>query len=269
MKKFLALDSFFPSVVEQPVMWSGKGTVHDAKKHKAIVDEKTGKLFSIVSKDYRVIRHEAAIGMLEEAIYQVEALRKYNVRTFFHNGGGRMLREYAFEGHEIAIQPGDLIRPTLYLRNSYDLSWPLEVYLGALRLVCENGLVAGIGLFQFRKRHVQELENLRLDQEVTSALKRFSKQAEVWRKWTETRLTRRLYDQVMEVMAIGPKAMEDIHYRMDQGSGDGDPEGFPIITLWVFFNLLTWYITHRVVSLNHRVELERRLRRAIINFRNK
>jgi hypothetical protein len=263
------LESPFPVVTEEPVLWGHGDRLKRAKRHKAIVDERSGKVFAIVSQDYRVIPHETAIGTVEEAIYQVETLRKYDVRTFFYNDGGRMLREYAFEGHEIAIQPGDLIKPTLYLRNSYDLSWPLEVYLGALRLVCKNGLVAGIGLFKFRKRHIQEIENLHLDHEITTALKRFSKQANVWRKWTEICLTRRLHDQVMETMGIGERAMDDIHDRIDQESKGVDPEGFPIITLWVFFNILTWYITHRAASLNHRVEMESRLRRAMVDFRRK
>jgi hypothetical protein len=73
----------------------------------------------------------------------------------------------------------------------------------------------------------------------------------------------------METMALGERAMNDIHDRIDQQSKGSDPEGFPIITLWVFFNILTWYVTHRAVSLNHRVEMESRLRRAIMNFRRR
>jgi hypothetical protein len=48
----------FPEIVEQPVMWGYHRELHQAHKHKAIVDTNTDKLFSIVSKDYRLIRHE-------------------------------------------------------------------------------------------------------------------------------------------------------------------------------------------------------------------
>lgn len=264
------LESPFPIVTEEPVLWGHEGErLNLTKQHKAIVDERTGKVFSIVSKDYKVIRHEAAIVKVEEAINQVKDLRKYNIRTFFYNEGGRMLREYTFEGPKVAIQPGDLVKPTLYLRNSYDLSWPLEVYLGALRLACKNGLVIGVKFFKFRTRHIQAIENLPLKYEIATALKRFSKQADVWKKWTEIRLTRRDHDNVMEIMAIGDRAMEDIRDRMNQQSRGWDPKGFPIISLWVFFNILTWYITHRAASLNHRMEMEGRLRRAIMNFRSR
>jgi hypothetical protein len=124
------LESPFPIVTEEPVLWGHGDRLKRAKWHKAIVDERSGKVFAIVSQGYRVIPHEAAISRVEEAIYRVEALRQYGVRTFFSNDGGRMLREYAFEGHEIAIQPGDLIKPTLYLRNSYDLPGPWKSISG-------------------------------------------------------------------------------------------------------------------------------------------
>ena len=266
----LLLESPYPVITEEPVSWGRKGErLTLAERHKAIVEANSGKVFSIVSQDYRVIRHENAIERVEEAINRVEALRNYVVRTFFYNDGGRMLREYTFEDHKIAIKPGDLVKLTLYLRNSYDLTWPLEVYLGALRLVCKNGLVAGIKLFKFRTRHVQTIENLPLKHEVTTALNRFAQQADVWKKWTDVQLTRKVHEKVMATMAMGEKAADDIRDSMDVQCRGWDKAGFPIVSLWVFFNILTWYITHRAVSLNHRVAMEERLRRAIMNFRSR
>jgi hypothetical protein len=62
-------ETTFPEIVEQPVMWGYHRELHEARKHKAIVDATTGKLFSIVSKDYRLIRHEQAIDEIESLIY--------------------------------------------------------------------------------------------------------------------------------------------------------------------------------------------------------
>ena len=50
------ITSPFPNVGEMPVTW-GKGKhTQFAEYHKAIVDLDTGKLFSIVSKEYRHCR---------------------------------------------------------------------------------------------------------------------------------------------------------------------------------------------------------------------
>ena len=65
--------SVFPLVAEQPVFCGPKDKPWPAGKHKAIVDLATGKVFSIVSRDYRLIRHEDAIGFLEKAIQKTIA----------------------------------------------------------------------------------------------------------------------------------------------------------------------------------------------------
>jgi len=56
----------FPEVIETPVSW-GDLNLQRAEDFKAIVNPETGKVFSIVSKDYRLIRHEEAIEKIEGA----------------------------------------------------------------------------------------------------------------------------------------------------------------------------------------------------------
>lgn len=41
---------------------------------------------------------------------------------------------------------------------------------------------------------------------------------------------------------------------------EDEPGEVPAMNLWQFYNVVTWYISHHAASLNHRVELERRLR---------
>ena len=77
-------------------------------------------------------------------------------------------------------------------------------------------------------------------------------------------MTMTVYDRVMGAMRLGARATEEIEERIWHENG---PQGdAPFLTLWAFFNVLTWYITHRVASLNRRVELGNRLRVAIRNM---
>ena len=117
-----------------------------------------------------------------------------------------------------------------------------------------------------RKRHVYELSNVNLEEEVSTSLKRFNSQTNKWRQWTKKPLTKERYTRVMEFMKFGIKAREEIEQRLKQEAKGFHQDDFPIITKWIFFNIITWYITHRAVSLNHRVEMEQRLRRAITNY---
>ncbi|MBW1781295.1 MAG: DUF932 domain-containing protein [Deltaproteobacteria bacterium] len=253
----------FPVVEEQPVMWGYHRDLHDADRYKAIVDRDTGKLFSIVSKDYRVIRHEQAIDELEGVIDQTPDLGTPIVKTSFYNDGARMQRTYRFEKITVEIRPGDRVHLQLLLYNSYDLTWPLIVILGAFRFVCANGLVVGKEFFQFRKRHVVEIDRMDFKDQVATALKRFEDQTRSWRKWATRPLSFEIYQKVMKAMEFGKRATETIEEKVNNDVEGFLHEGSPQPTVWMFYNLITWYITHRAVSLNHRVELEKRLRRAV------
>lgn len=253
----------FPIIEEQPVSWGHYRDLHDADRYKAIVDRETGKLFSIVSKDYRVIRHEQAIDELEDILYETPEMGVPAVATSFFNDGGRMRRTYRFKKITIEIGPGDRVHPELHLFNSYDLTWPLIVLLGAFRFVCANGLVVGQKFYQFRKRHIVEFERMDFKDQVATALERFEDQVKTWRKWGTLALSLETYQKVMKVMEFGKRATETIEEKVNKDVEGFLTEGFPQPTVWIFYNLITWYITHRAVSLNHRVELEKRLRRAV------
>lgn len=151
--------------------------------------------------------------------------------------------------------------------NSYDTSWPFIVILGAFRLVCSNGLVIGEKYLQIRKRHIYGLDQLNIKKQVSTALKRLKLQTNQWEKWANNELTEKSYSKVMKAMKVGKKATEIIEDRISQDASGFTDNGFPIMSLWIFYNVLTWYITHRAVSLNHRVEMERRLRSAMRHFK--
>jgi hypothetical protein len=255
----------FPQVAEQPVRWGKEGGLQRAKDHKAIVDLRTGKVFSIVSKDYRLIPHEEAIEKIEEVIHRNPAMVGYQVTTEFYNEGGRMRRKYRFPGITIQIREGDIVNMEFHLFNSYDLSWPFIVILGAYRLICTNGLVVTRQLYRFKRRHVFQLERLRLDRALESSIRQLQLEAQVWREWAEIPMTLAVYDRVMRSVEFGKNATEEIEDRIWNGR-ELEPDSAPLVTLWAFYNVLTWYITHRVVSLNRRVELENRLRMAIRNM---
>jgi hypothetical protein len=71
----------------------------------------------------------------------------------------------------------------------------------------------------------------------------------------------------MRAMELRVRAQKEVRSRMEVEAKDHNDNGFPIMSLWAFFNVLTWFITHRAVSLNHRVEMERRLRGAVERLR--
>lgn len=252
----------FPEVIEAPVSW-GDLDLQRTHDHKAIVNPETGKVFSIVSKDYKLIRHEDAVMRVNNVIAENSDLGKYDVSIEFFNDGSRMRSTYCFYEISAEITSRDPVNPELHLFNSYDTSWPFILLLGAFRMVCSNGLVIGTKFLHIRKRHVYDFEQIDLENQVSTALKRFHLQTNQWQKWTDRPLTERDYKKILKCMKFSKGAMQEIEDQTAQEAQDFSDNGFPIISLWLFFNIITWYITHRAVSLNHRIAMERRLRSAL------
>jgi hypothetical protein len=178
-----------------------------------------------------------------------------------------MCRTYRFYKKSVEIKKGDTINPELHLFNSYDVTWPFIVIIGAFRFVCANGLVVGEKYLHIRKRHVYHFDQMDIEEQVATALKRFNLQTNQWKRWTEIKLNEKIYANVMKAMKFGKKAVAKIESRSEREAEGLTDNGFPIMNLWIFFNILTWYITHHAVSLNHRVEMERRLRSAMKYFK--
>ena len=76
-----SVEPSFPQVAEQPVRWGKDGQLPRTKDHKAIVDLNTGKVFSIVSNDYRLIKHEQAIENVERFVHGYNLMSGYVVDT--------------------------------------------------------------------------------------------------------------------------------------------------------------------------------------------
>jgi len=100
-------------------------------------------------------------------------------------------------------------------------------------------------------------------------LKRFSKQIKEWEKWANRQLKEKIYKKFIKDMKFGKKALGQIENRIYQESNGFDKNSLTIMSVWMFFNVLTWYITYKAVSLNHRVDMEKRLRTAMVHLRGR
>lgn len=99
----------FPKVAETDVSWGEKNLC--ANRFKAIVNPETSKVYSIVSKDYRLIRHEDAVQKIERTIDDYPDLGNYRAKTRLYNDGGRMCRTYCFHKIAIEIEPRGYYQP--------------------------------------------------------------------------------------------------------------------------------------------------------------
>ena len=177
-----------------------------------------------------------------------------------------MCRTYRFPEISVNISPDDAVNLQLHLYNSYDTTWPFIILLGAFRLVCANGLVIGRKFYSIRRRHVFDLAEVAMLNDLSASIRSFRSQGKEWQQLTKLPLTQKVYVKVIESMKLGKYAIEEIKNEALKSASLSE-EGMPLVTLWFFYNLLTWYISFRTVSLNHRVEMENRLRASMKYFR--
>ena len=130
----------FPEVSEVPVSW-GEINLQRADQYKAIVNPDTGKVFSIISNNYKLIRHEDAVQQIKSIINENNELGKHKTIIGFYNDGARMRAIFRFYQKSVVIQMDDAVSPELHLYNSYDTTGPLIVLIRAFRYVCTNGLM--------------------------------------------------------------------------------------------------------------------------------
>ena len=140
---------------------------------------------------------------------------------------------YCFHEIEARIAVNDTVNPEDHLLNSYDISWPYTLILGAFRLICSNGLVIRKKFLHIRKRHVYEIDELDLEDQITTALKRFHRQTNQWKRWAVMPLKADEYQRIMKSMKFGKKATEDIEYRVRQDAS-GFVDRYPIMSMWIF-----------------------------------
>lgn len=226
-----------------------------SKNHRAIIDVETGGLFGIQSDQYRLVRHEEGLVLMDEAIQKNPEFGQPEYNVDLYEGGRRAKVTARFPEVEFPVtnEPGDITNPTLEYFNSYDGGWSERVILGAYRLVCKNGLTVGKKFFMERvvhrgKRPQEFLMGL------DKAMDNFSMQVGLWKEWSEKELSIGQLDSGLEPFA--KKQREEILFDADNQNDLNN------LSVWIFYNLLTACITHRVGSLNRQVALQESLRRA-------
>lgn len=124
--------------------------------HRAIVSE-SGEVFSVVTRDYRLVSHRNAYDLGIEAFAAAfgkeasEELKIFNVRM----PSTRAWVQVDLTADSLAFEPkaGDRWLPFLRVINSYNRTKALEFTLGFCRWICQNGMIFGSWSATFRNTH--------------------------------------------------------------------------------------------------------------------
>lgn len=212
---------------------------------KAVVRTDTSKTLGIVSNGYGLVKHEAVIDAFREAGKKFGVEEKIGLT----NDGGNLFYEMLFPKVETEVKKGDIVRLRMIIKNSYNGLNSLNIMFGALRLVCLNGMVVGVKVFNFNFRHTkgfdfsEAIDAEYVKESIDGYVNSFSDSMDKVRLLTGKKVDAddTLFDK------------EETKIRLPQYLLDEAKEEFnkaEDFTAWGYYNSLTYAITHKIKKPN-------------------
>jgi len=233
------LDGYLFPVVEKAVYVDDDSTYKRSKHYKAIVREDNGKLISIMKDTYQLVPNREVIMPLLEQLHNLDT--NWNIdpsHSFVENNRCRL--QVTFPDLKLNDGRSD-IALSLFLHNSYDGSEGVRLFWGAIREVCTNGMVFGTLLSKYYRRHTAGLDIGNLKERIEKTYDKIPV------------LKHRI--DILQNTKVTPKFRRDVEDQMGKKMvkyiGEQEKQNKKASSLWVLFNLVTYYISHMI---------ERRLR---------
>lgn len=229
------------------------GEVKEFKSKICLFNHNRTKVFDVVSDKYKVIDHGKAMDVITDAVHNYfdDPGIEPSVRSL--QGGARVVATYKLPIAPIVVKKGDLTDLSFQLLNSYDRSTPFIVTLGALRLVCTNGMKMGTTFGSIKAKHVGSESEEERDEYLHSAIDTMVKSVpeirELWRQWGDTKVE---FDEAVEMLA-GQFPGKYLNPVLDASR-------FPC-SKWELYNMLTRFSSHDTKTIQRRLEFDDRIAR--------
>jgi len=228
-----------------------------ATDKEAIVRNDTNAVIGVVSTGYNLLEHKTALVSVAASIEKLE--KGFHLTKVTTSGDGAKMFA-TLEGREefdmgLERKVGDLIRPQLILVNSVDGSTKLGFKIGALRLVCTNGMVRGETFSSIFVKHTSGVDFDDVMNQGAAALNYFhSNILPTWRSLTQTYVNKQFGILRLSDKRVG--IPDKVNNRVIEVTKEVDT-----MTLWSLYNHYTYHLTHeyqgseeRRIYLNGAVE---------------
>lgn len=206
----------------------------------AVVRDDTEEIIAVHGDRFRLTKNEEIFPRFDNVI-RASGLITDNlaIKDQISHNGARAIRTYTFNDHKVEIAKGDVVALELKVINSYDGAFAFQTLLGALRLVCTNGLVIGQTFSRSYGKHTSGLDIDAAVARTRGALDIYLQNTQMWQEWTTTKI-----DDNTAIALIN--RMPNINDKLaHQIFGYWETEKVELgSTLWALFNALTYWSTH-------------------------
>jgi len=244
----------FPTAESKNVYWGREQ--HLVPDRKAIVNPKTNECYAIVSDRYQLLPYDNLFNATHEVLSDTDwgpFTEKYDILS----GGRRAIGVFSFPETKFDVDGAGDVAPTVIVKGSYDMTWPVSIDFGGYRFVCSNGLVVGQSFVHYRKKHTVGLDMEAMKWTIRNGMDEFVRVVDTWRAWKALTTSPEQYEYIMTHMYLADKHQEAIHEEIEVSSGIRlDDIKVKTLTYWMFYNIITQYITHKVTSTAMRADLQ-------------
>jgi len=243
----------FPNVSLQPLQY-GRRTITQIEGHKAIVIERPDSdpfVAAFCTESYQLTPFELTVKKLIEASDEVaQTSGPYKIQITLPKKGARLKAWSEFETDKKPIKKGDDVITSIGFQSSYDMVWEHTPFFGALRLVCTNGMTAGVIEKFMTHRHVKTLSLDKQKEALLTGASMMGEQISEWQKWSKKDVGRKQAFVIAEAMPFGTKHAEQILALPEKGTGETLSQWIEKdkVNLWRMYNIYTQFLSHEIES---------------------
>ena len=198
--------------------------------YKAIVREDTNEVISVVKDSYQIVRNQDLIDKLLRQLATCGHSFKIDPSHSFVDNS-RMRLQITFPDLKLRDNESD-IALSAFIHNSYDQSEGVRFYFGAIRGICQNGMVFGTILSRYYSRHTSGFSIDDLVEKLEEAKEYFPEIQERIHRLENLPVTEVLMEKVSDT--VSKRLAEQVIEEHEIGR----------LRQWELFNRITNHISH-------------------------
>lgn len=222
----------------------------------------TGEVLGVTSKRYGVVQNRELVGVAEDAFTKSSDLGDFDRSVIVTGSGERLFATYDFKNRKRKLKVGDEVGMRLTLQNSFDTTLRLSFAVGALRLICTNGMATMERDVDMTSKHNSNVNVGFLADAVRVAVDRFEIACKAFDKLSEVQFDHdkgfNILNRLAKSKAISDRQSSKIAAIWASPDYKEDEDR----SLWNLYNATTQYLSREVEG--KRFELSGRVNRNVL-----
>ena len=137
-------------------------------------------------------------------------------------------------------------------------------------MICSNGMVVGENFMTYKMKHMPSLYLEDVKHALEGGMEQMQVQCKQWAEWRNEEIKQPQVESIMEGMKLNNKEKEAVLMEKEVESGHTLKDWLmftettqQVITKYIFFNIMTQFLTHTIKREIRRTQLETLFRKNI------